>query len=146
MKHLELFGIFVLIPHTILSFFNEESPRWLMTKGRMDEAKEIIKKILKWNKLPESNLDMVKEIEAPLKRATITDILRKKGMRRNLMALGVCWMATAMGYYGLVFNTPSFLCFALLTLLCLLCFAYFALLTLLCLLCFAYFALLTLLC
>jgi hypothetical protein len=79
-----------------------------MTKGRMDEAKEIIKKIIKWNKLPESNLDMVKEIEAPLKRATITDILRKKGMRRNLMALGVCWMATAMGYYGLVFNTPSF--------------------------------------
>jgi putative MFS transporter len=108
MKHLELFGIFALIPHALLSLICPESPRWLMTKGRLDEAKKIIKKILKWNKLPESNLDMVKGIENPLKRANVTHILRHKGMRRNFLAMGVCWLATAMGYYGLIFYTPAF--------------------------------------
>jgi hypothetical protein len=62
MKHLELFGIFALIPHALLAFIIMESPRWLMTKGRLEEAKKIIKKILKWNKMPESNLELVKGI------------------------------------------------------------------------------------
>jgi OCT family organic cation transporter-like MFS transporter 1 len=33
----------------IFYFFMPESPRWLLQKGRLDDAKQILEKILKFN-------------------------------------------------------------------------------------------------
>ena len=109
MKHMELFIIFAQIPHWILTFFVPESPRWQLTVGKEEEAKKAIKKAIKWNKLPESNIDMVKPIsDSTSKKLNVFDILKHPAMRRNLLALALCWMSASMGYYGLVYNTPTF--------------------------------------
>ncbi len=108
MKHLEIFVTCACIPGFIVALFIPESPRWLLTKGRVDDAKKIIRGIIKINKKPESNIDLVKPISDTTKKLNITHILRYPAMRRNLLAMSVAWLATAMGYYGLVYNTPTF--------------------------------------
>ena len=107
MKHFEIFLTFSTIPMVLAAFFMDESPRWLLARGRMKEAKEIVTKIVKMNKMPISNINLLKAEEVP-KRGTLMDILRQPGMRRNFILLMVYWLASVMGFYGLSFNTPSF--------------------------------------
>lgn len=108
MKHLEIALICTLIPFLILSLVMDESPRWLLTVGRVKQAKKIISKILRINKLPPSNVNEIKASEEKKSKLTLMDILRQRGMRRNLLLLCVYWFATSMGTYGLVFYTPTF--------------------------------------
>ena len=108
MIHLEIVVTCSLIPAFIVAIFLPESPRWLLTKGRLEDAKKTIKLALKMNGKPEANLDKVKCIQDKVKKLNVTHILRRPAMRRNLMAMSVAWLATAMGYYGLVYNTPTF--------------------------------------
>ena len=108
LKHVELVLIGSIIPFVILSFLIDESPRWLLTRGREKEAKNIIMKILNVNNLPESRLDLIKPKTEIVKNKNITHILAKKGMRRNLLLLCIYWFATSLGTYGLIFYTPAF--------------------------------------
>ncbi len=105
---MELFIVFAQIPHWLLTFFVPESPRWQLTMGKVNEAKKTLEKAIKWNKKPESNIDLVKPINEKKKKLNLTHILKHPAMRRNLLALLLCWLSTSMGYYGLVYNTPTF--------------------------------------
>ena len=78
LKHIELAMICAIVPYAILSFLMDESPRWLLTRGREKEAKKIIEKILKMNKLPQSNLNLIKPIEDTVKKRNIIHVLAKK--------------------------------------------------------------------
>ena len=64
MKHLEIALICSEIPFLILSFFMDESPRWLLTQGEIEKAKNVIRKILKMNKKPASNIKMIQPIDS----------------------------------------------------------------------------------
>ncbi len=108
MKHLEIFVTCSLIPAFIVAIFLPESPRWLLSKGRVEEAKPIIRTAIRWNGKPESNIDNVKAIHDKAKKLSIIHIFKYPAMRRNLLAMSVAWLATSMGFYGLVYNTPTF--------------------------------------
>ena len=112
MKTMELVMALGIVPYVGFMAVLPESPRWLISKGRIDEAREILARGLKVNSKPLSlleKLDNYEKIERkPQKQAYFTDLLKFSGIRRNLICLSFCWFSISMGYYGLIYNTPSF--------------------------------------
>jgi len=94
----------------ILIAFMPESPRWLLSHGRLDEAKKIISKIVRVNKLALPNLDILdhyKLNEQP-KQNHPGDLLRMPFLRRNLILVIFSWFSVGICVTGLTYNTPPF--------------------------------------
>ncbi|XP_022110864.1 solute carrier family 22 member 13-like isoform X2 [Acanthaster planci] len=90
-----------------------ESVRWLLSKGRVQEAEEVIRKVGKWNKktLPEKIFDE-KEIENYKESSkghlpSFIDLYRTPNLCFRTLILQFNWMTNSMVYYGLAFSTQS---------------------------------------
>ena len=97
-----------LVPFLIVAFVVDESPRWLLSKGQIKAAKEIVQKMMKMNKVSPENIEKLKISEDKVEKGTLWDILKRRGMRRNHLLLCVYWLGCSMGTYGLIFYTPTF--------------------------------------
>lgn len=106
-------------------WFLPESPRWLMTSGRSEEALTILRQVAKTNGCtmpPQAELDkIISNIEKERKgnwrekepnlhqklinffRSTIT-LLSTKNMRRRCLIIFFAWFVVSMVYYGLTFS------------------------------------------
>ncbi|XP_036940942.1 solute carrier family 22 member 5-like [Acanthopagrus latus] len=91
-----------------------ESPRWLLQKGRVDEAELAIRNAAKRNRVPVPEvifragqcLELMKD-KGQEKTHTYLDLVRTPNMR-NITILGVfIWMSSAMVYFGLSLNTSN---------------------------------------
>ncbi|KAM9846438.1 LOW QUALITY PROTEIN: uncharacterized protein ACBR49_009739 [Aulostomus maculatus] len=91
-----------------LWWFIPESPRWLITQGRVEEAEVVIREAARKNKV-EAPPVIFRESEAtpPSKTYTILDVLKSKNLRCITFMGLVLWMAINMGYYGLSLNTSN---------------------------------------
>jgi len=94
----------------IMIAFMPESPRWLLSHGRTEEAKKIITKIVGVNKLALPNLDLLDhyKLNEPPKRNHPGDLLRMPFLRRNLLLVISSWFSVGICMMGLTYNTPSF--------------------------------------
>ncbi|XP_011414351.3 organic cation transporter protein [Magallana gigas] len=85
-----------------------ESPRWLVSRGRIGEATKIIKKMAKVNKT-KKNFDNI--IIAQKKDKGICVILREvaqsKILVKRLLIVTANWVVAAFIYYGLTMNVGS---------------------------------------
>ncbi len=109
MCNLELLIGLSAIPFLPLWFLLPESPRWLITQGRIPEAKKVMTIICKWNKKPLEPINHLEEMNlAEEKRGTIRDLFKYPATRRNTICMFICWVAFSMGYFGLMYNTPPF--------------------------------------
>ena len=115
MNHLELFIGLSALPFMILWYFLPESPRWLISKGRNEEAIKVLKTACQWNKKPLEKLEKLEkelsdrsQVENDFVKGTFLDLMRFPAMRRNALCMTFCWLAFAMGYFGLIYNTPAF--------------------------------------
>ncbi|EDV98284.1 organic cation transporter protein [Drosophila grimshawi] len=85
-----------------------ESPRWLFTTGRVDDAIKILEKVAKHNRAPTDTIR--EEIEAghkvlaarmPSKKGNLIDLFRTPRMRIKTICMANNWLVVCMVYYGI---------------------------------------------
>uniref|UniRef100_A0A8C3P0A3 Major facilitator superfamily (MFS) profile domain-containing protein n=1 Tax=Cyanoderma ruficeps TaxID=181631 RepID=A0A8C3P0A3_9PASS len=86
-----------------------ESPRWLVTKGRIEEAKKVLQKAAATNKrsLPPELLEQLKP-ETEVKSGSFLDLFRKKHLRKVTLIMSFVWFVNSFVYYGLSLNVTNF--------------------------------------
>ncbi|KAE8279838.1 Solute carrier family 22 member 13 Organic cation transporter-like 3 [Larimichthys crocea] len=90
-------------------WFLPESPRWLMTQGRKEEAQKELWRAARVNgrTVPEDQLDKL-EMEGTSEKRNMLDIFRISYLRKRTFLMGYNWFASSMLYYGLSLNIGSF--------------------------------------
>ena len=84
-----------------------ESPRWLLSVGKIKEAEEIVRSGAKYNNitLPQDfRLRPVQKPDSDLKKRTLIDLFRYKNMRTKTLILYYNWFVNSFAYYGLSLN------------------------------------------
>ncbi|XP_033106796.1 organic cation transporter protein-like [Anneissia japonica] len=87
-----------------------ESPRWLISQKRFDEAEAIIMECARVNKvdnLPPDILDEEKAKVEPDVIYSIADLFRTPNMRKKTINILYNWMVNSLVYYGLSLGTSS---------------------------------------
>ncbi|XP_015973899.1 solute carrier family 22 member 5 isoform X2 [Rousettus aegyptiacus] len=96
----------------VLWWFIPESPRWLISQGRFEEAEAIIHRAAKMNKIvapstifePSELQDLSSRKQQPY---NILDLLRTRNIRAITIMSIVLWMTISVGYFGLSLDTPN---------------------------------------
>ncbi|XP_072707645.1 solute carrier family 22 member 13-like [Ciconia boyciana] len=86
-----------------------ESARWLVTKGRVEEAKKVLQKAASINKrtIPPGLLEQLKP-ETQSKSGSTLDLFRKKHLRKVTLIMSCTWFVNSLVYYGLSLNVTNF--------------------------------------
>ncbi|CAJ0920520.1 unnamed protein product [Ranitomeya imitator] len=89
--------------------FLPESPRWLLTKGKNEKAKNLLQKAATFNRrtLPEDLLTQLQE-EKQIKSGSMVDMFRLPSLRRITLVMSFIWFVNSLVYYGLSLNVGSF--------------------------------------
>ncbi|XP_022107240.1 organic cation transporter protein-like [Acanthaster planci] len=105
---LSMSSIILLIP----LFFIKESVRWLVSKGRIDEAETVIRSIAKFNKktLPDvlfEKTDIEDEMESKKSAIppSVVDLYRTPNMAVKTINMQYNWFVNSLVYYGLSQST-----------------------------------------
>ncbi|XP_046487153.2 organic cation transporter protein-like [Neodiprion pinetum] len=96
-----------------LSWSIPESARWLLSRGRVEEAMNILHKASMENgvKLPRDTLDELliigSENKPNSKKSSLLDLLRYPNIRKRSLILVIIWFVNNCTYYGLSWNTAN---------------------------------------
>lgn len=93
----------------------DESPRWLWTQGRKEEAVNIVAKAVKMNRtgngidkqhyLSGSKQRVV--VDSSPQSAGILDLFKTPKLRSRTLNVCLCWFANSIAYYGLSLNSVN---------------------------------------
>ncbi|KAM6920210.1 solute carrier family 22 member 13-like isoform 1-T1 [Lycodopsis pacificus] len=90
-------------------WFIPESARWLLDRGRTEEAKQLITKVAAINKrtVPESLMEKIVKKETEKKRGRII-LIQSSVLRKYFLAVTLAWFSLNVTYYCLSFNVGNF--------------------------------------
>ncbi|KAJ7383537.1 hypothetical protein OS493_027200 [Desmophyllum pertusum] len=90
-------------------FFTPESLRWLLVKGKMDEAEKLYRKIARINgkELPAEALNIDTGNDAKSRLGDFRDLFKTKSLTKTTLISCFCWFVNAMVYYGVFLSAPS---------------------------------------
>jgi len=102
--HLRCISAMVVVGSIIL-FWLPESPRWLVAKGRMDEAKKVLSDASKKNGkyVPPSEIMLTKP-SAGGSKGGFLDIMKHPTLRVHVLIMYFNWFTTAFVMYGLALS------------------------------------------
>lgn len=106
-RDLMLYSSLPSLLSVLMHWLLPESPRWLLSVGKIKEAEEIVRAGAKYNniRLPQDfGLRPVKTSDSDLKRRTLIDLFRYKNMRTKTIILYYNWFVNSFAYYGLSLN------------------------------------------
>ena len=90
---------------SVILFWLPESPRWLIAKGKMDEAKQILSDASKKNGRPVETEEIVLTKPATSKSGGgFLDIMKHPTLRIHLLIMYFNWFSTAFIMYGLALS------------------------------------------
>ncbi|GAB1599438.1 organic cation transporter protein-like [Argonauta hians] len=107
---LSLCSCLILIPISTYWFLIDESPRWLISKGKYEKAKEVLGKIARRNKcvFTSSMLQKDPEIDTskdtPVKSASLKPLITSKILLLRSFVLSFNWFVINLVFYGLLFG------------------------------------------
>ena len=84
-----------------------ESPRWLLSVGRLEEAEAVVREAATFNKITlplDFKLSPVQRGENSGKRKTFLDLFRSPNLRTKTLILYYQWFVNSFAYYGLSLN------------------------------------------
>ncbi|XP_075684791.1 solute carrier family 22 member 13-like [Rhinoderma darwinii] len=86
-----------------------ESPRWLLTKGKNEKAKNLLQKAASFNRrnLSEELLMQLQE-EKQTTFGSMLDLFRNPSLRKVTLVMSFVWFVNSLVYYGLSLNVGSF--------------------------------------
>ncbi|XP_076152984.1 solute carrier family 22 member 4-like [Alosa pseudoharengus] len=89
-----------------------ESPRWLLSQGRVEEAEAILRNAARMNKVTVPQViftpDEIEEAQANKeKKYNILDILRRCNAVVLILVCSILWIVITMSYYALLLNTTN---------------------------------------
>ncbi|KAG7324465.1 hypothetical protein KOW79_012481 [Hemibagrus wyckioides] len=95
-----------------LWWFIPESPRWLLSKGRVQEAEDIIRAAARKNGItpPEvifKDSELIKSESADSVSYSYMDLIRTQKMRSVTLLNSVVWFTITISYFGLCLSTPN---------------------------------------
>ncbi|XP_059200689.1 solute carrier family 22 member 13-like [Centropristis striata] len=111
-RHWRLTQLITAVPLAVLAssvWFIPESARWLLSRGRTEEAKQLIVKAATINKrtVPDSLLEKI-VINDAVQKGGIKIIFRSSILTRYLFIVGLAWFSMTLGYFSLYFNMETF--------------------------------------
>ncbi|XP_054847525.1 solute carrier family 22 member 13-like isoform X2 [Eublepharis macularius] len=85
------------------------SARWLVTRGKIEEAKKVIRRAAQINKrsIPEESLNQLAP-EKKAKSGNILDLFRKPHLRKLILIMAWVWFVDSLVYYGVSLHVGDF--------------------------------------
>ena len=105
----------VINPKPLLSITNllrwmPESPKWLLTAGKLEKAEEIMQSAARENGRQLSDTWKLSQVHKPdikVKNGNLLDLMRSKQLLQRTLVLYINWFANSFVYYGLTLNSGN---------------------------------------